>query len=260
MKKKMVQIWILVVVCFVGYGYLWMEQDSMMNKEKAKAVCLRETREKENETRYWRLPGNGSYVAVIQKGEADLPGSDPISYQELTGLLEEQKCRYPDRYPLFVTGMDITADKDISGYFIAYECPWGTLAKGVLMKEKPQKAVNLFETEEFYEFICQMRDWYEAGYIYPEAATTRVSLEDALANGEISGYLIREPFGPSEAWPDIASQKESEIAEIENTMQEFLKEIETGCCVLLEEEYEIFLRDLKKAGIDQTIWQSQGLP
>ena len=53
----------------------------------------------------------------------------------------------------------VTFDKLINDYIVAFT-------------DEPAKVVNLFETEEYKAALQVVRDWYEAGYVYKDAATT----------------------------------------------------------------------------------------
>lgn len=53
----------------------------------------------------------------------------------------------------------VTYDKLINDYIVAFT-------------DEPDKVVNLFETEEYKAALQVVRDWYEAGYVYKDSATT----------------------------------------------------------------------------------------
>ena len=62
---------------------------------------------------------------------------------------------------------------------------------GVLMMREgdPTKVVNYFETEEYKKRAHLMRDWYEAGYIMPDAATSTESSANLVKAGNAFSYL-----------------------------------------------------------------------
>lgn len=51
------------------------------------------------------------------------------------------------------------------------------------------KVVNRFELPEYREIIELLRSWYEAGYINPDAATTKVTFLEAVKSNICAGYV-----------------------------------------------------------------------
>ena len=62
---------------------------------------------------------------------------------------------------------------------------------GVLMMREgdPTKVVNYFETEEYKKRVQLMRDWYKAGYIMPDAATSTETSANLVKAGNAFSYF-----------------------------------------------------------------------
>ncbi len=120
---------------------------------------------------------------VIKKNILDvcgLPEKELYDMADLTELLASIKEHYPSCYPLAVTSQDLPADYSLSKDFMVYSTMGGSVLSGVLMGTDSQKIVNLFETEEYYQFLKQMRAWYEAGYLLPDAAVNDSDMTELL--------------------------------------------------------------------------------
>lgn len=92
---------------------------------------------------------------------------------------------------------------------------------GVLMGENNWDVVNLYETPEYAEFCKDMHEWYKAGYISPDIATSGENYDtywktgnafsyfqssDAL-NVEITEVNIKRQFGVDTSVAPVGAQK-----------------------------------------------------
>ena len=69
---------------------------------------------------------------------------------------------------------------------------WDPLGEGygVLQNQGDNlKVVNLYETEQYKDFVTRMYNWQQAGYIYKEAATSTISEKDGLTSGTYLGLF-----------------------------------------------------------------------
>ena len=58
--------------------------------------------------------------------------------------------------------------------------------------------VNLFESEEYKEYVTLMREWYEAGYVQADAATCADSLSTIFETGQYFGTIAKNYPGNME--------------------------------------------------------------
>lgn len=108
------------------------------------------------------------------------------SMEEIDHILEKLKKKYPDSYPLGQITTGITA----TTYTYYYENRWnisGGYGTGVV---KDGKICDFYETEDYYNFLIQMRQWYEKGYIFPDAAFT----DESQRNLYNAGIILSKPF------------------------------------------------------------------
>lgn len=110
---------------------------------------------------------------------------------ELDEILAAVKEKYPDKYLLAFTGNDVNASLSLFGYTAVTDACGANLSSGVLMGTESTEIVNMFETQEYYDFIKIMSEWKEKGYTYPDAATTDSSAQDFIKNEISGGYLMR---------------------------------------------------------------------
>lgn len=119
-----------------------------------------------------RLYGYQNCV-VMQKEYFDETGltlQDLYTFDQLTELFGTVKARHPECYPLCLVGNDASAGRTNSACFMEY-CPINaSVHAGVLMDYESTTIVNLFETQQYRDYLRQMREWAERGYILPDAA------------------------------------------------------------------------------------------
>lgn len=138
---------------------------------------------------------------------SDVPGGGmglwvPESLIEETGFVYEEKkvysmgelsdfffaCKklYPDKYPLGQITAGITYSM-CNYYYSNLDALGGSILSGIL-GESDTKIVDLFETEVYKEYTGWLRRWYEAGYIYPDAAFTDSYSGELIASGIVLSY------------------------------------------------------------------------
>lgn len=66
---------------------------------------------------------------------------------------------------------------------------------GVIMSDDSLKVENLYESEQFVNYVKTIREWYLAGYIDPEADTSEDNSETKCKNGIIAGYVMSNKPG-----------------------------------------------------------------
>lgn len=129
-----------------------------------------------------RLYGYQNCV-VIQKEyfeESGMAYQDMYTFDQLSELFGRVKARHPDCYPLCVIGSDASEGNTNSGCFMEY-CPINAdVSAGVLMDYESTTIVNLFETQEYRDYLRQLREWAELGYILPDAAMNDSAKKELL--------------------------------------------------------------------------------
>lgn len=120
------------------------------------------------------------------------------TYEELTEIFAALKEKYPDKYPLG----QITSQSGGSTFMFysagqhnVGDSLGATYSSGVLDEEGGTKVVNFYATSEYYEFLHYMRKWYQAGYIYPDAAISDYSTAALMEEGMVLSYPITSSPG-----------------------------------------------------------------
>lgn len=109
---------------------------------------------------------------------------------DLTGIFAAIKEKHPDMYPCGV----VTTGKTSSEFTYA-SGPIDSLGgapnyTGVLLGESSTTVVNLFESEEYQNYLRHLREWNLAGYIHPDAATMEGTVDSLKAAGVTAGYFM----------------------------------------------------------------------
>jgi len=129
--------------------------------------------------------GGGLWIPMHRLEEAGFPYEKEKIYSldEIDVLLARLKELYPDRYPLG----QVTSGNTFSTYnfFYGMSNPFGNGGTSGILDEGSGRIVNFYETEEYHAFLERMRDWYQRGYIYPEAAYTGFTSLELMRSGEV---------------------------------------------------------------------------
>ena len=131
--------------------------------------------------------GGGFVVKKQYVDETDWAYDENKVYtlDELGELFAAIKENHPDMYPCGQTGATASY-----GYVGMFDAMGGDQATGVLMDTESTEIVNLYETDEYRDYLQHMRDWNLAGYIYPDAAVTDSSQEELVDSGVAAGYFM----------------------------------------------------------------------
>lgn len=117
--------------------------------------------------------------------EAD---SDRVyTLDDLTDLFAQIKDKHPDLYPCGL----VTSDGSQYGYIGCFDrLGGGSSDPAVFMGTDSDTVVDLYESEEYQNYIRHCREWEEAGYIHPDAATTDQTVTSLLDSGVTAGYFM----------------------------------------------------------------------
>ena len=66
---------------------------------------------------------------------------------------------------------------------------------GVKIEEDTAKVVNLYESEEYAKMLEIVKDWYDKGYIYKDAATYAESAPDLIKTNVTGCYFVDSQLG-----------------------------------------------------------------
>ena len=133
--------------------------------------------------------------------ETGIPEKELYTWDELTEIFTAIKEKHPSSYPLGVLGSDVTVSTSLYDRFGILDTLGSGIDTGVLMSTDSTEVRNLFETEEYHDFLIQMQEWYNAGFIMPDAATTDgtiVELTDREIIGSSASVYTTERFADYE--------------------------------------------------------------
>jgi putative aldouronate transport system substrate-binding protein len=57
------------------------------------------------------------------------------------------------------------------------------------------KVIDVFSNPKYLEALHQLRDWYNAGYIIKDAATTQVTRDEYMKNGKVFSFMVSSKPG-----------------------------------------------------------------
>ena len=135
--------------------------------------------------------GGGIWLPERYLKEAEIT-YDPrhvYSLDELGAILKRLKEIYPDKYPLgqITSG---NAYSTMSYYRRVGDGLGSDGSTGILLEEGGNLIGNLYATDYYYDFLEHLREWYLAGYIYPDAAFTDADLAEIISSGIVMSYPL----------------------------------------------------------------------
>lgn len=135
--------------------------------------------------------GGGLWIPLRYLEEIDFPYEEKHVYSmdELSELFRQLKERYPDKYPLG----QITSGNTYSTfnyYQRGTEALGGDIFTGTLLEEEDNRVYNFFALPDYARFLQYLREWYLAGYIYPDAAITDADLNEFITSGLVMSYPL----------------------------------------------------------------------
>lgn len=134
--------------------------------------------------------GNGKaiYVRTDLLEEIDYEQKDYYSMEDLDDILGKVYANHPDMVMWGRTGVGTGSQ------FINYaDCDTFGVANGsigALMGFDSTQIVDMYETDEFYDYLKWQKKWYDDGYISKDATTTSESSVDWVRSGRCAGFLI----------------------------------------------------------------------
>lgn len=149
------------------------------------------------------LPVNGyglwAPASLVEAAGLDYNESHIYTLEELTDFFARCKELYPESFPLgqLTSGRNSTT---FAWYGGQTDQAGGTSS---FTLTEDGRVVSFYETEQYGAFLEYLRSWYQAGYIYPDAAFTDAYLEELVSNGLVlvcpgssaPGYEMEALFG-----------------------------------------------------------------
>lgn len=141
-------------------------------------------------------PNYGTQPGVIFReewlNEVDYEKKDIYTMDDLTVIFEVIKKNHPDCYPFSPVMNGFSSGGSTISAMIDLVPAGGNIIAGALTDENSAEVVNFFETDKYKFFLQQLAQWYEAGYIMPDVATTDLSGGELLKNGKIASYAMTQ--------------------------------------------------------------------
>lgn len=134
----------------------------------------------------------GSYQIAhkyLEESGFDYDPEKIYTLDDLTALFAKVKEANPQMYPAGI----VTTGRTNTEFFYyggVVDNLGATAASGSLVGTDSDKVVNLFEAAEYYDYLEHVREWYNAGYIYPDAATTDSPMTSLLMSGVFNGFFM----------------------------------------------------------------------
>lgn len=143
--------------------------------------------------------GKAMYARTDLLEEAGYVEKDLYTYEDLDAIYAKMHETHPD---LTVIARGGALTSTYASSFIDYDnLGNASVAAGALMNVGSDNStvVNLFETNEYKEFLKWQRKWYEAGYISKDAATTSDNAQDWVKAGRSAGFIVGDDTIGNEA-------------------------------------------------------------
>lgn len=123
-------------------------------------------------------------AAAEEIGFTEEDAANIKSVQDLEPWLEKAKAARPDEYP-FLTNGSIASSPWVAGF--AAGVPDGLITMKIAPDENgvfDDTVVSIIETDWAVEYTALMRDWYEKGYIDPDAGLTTFTDTETRNSGK----------------------------------------------------------------------------
>lgn len=150
---------------------------------------------------YYYGTGGSYLIDAEQMAETGITYNegDIWTYDQLDELFGALKELYPDTYPCGQITSGSTSSS-AGSWGIVMDTLGATPSSGVLMGTESTTVENLFASDEYYNYLKYIKDWYDAGYIYSDAATTSSTRNELMQAGTVTGYAIsNQPVMKSDA-------------------------------------------------------------
>jgi len=136
---------------------------------------------------------------LYRKDMLEAVGVDPstiTSVEDLTDVFAKIKAEYPDITPLAPANQgDTGLISTISG--VDYLSDDMFSSKGVLMGDSTE-VVDFYATDAFRERMELAREWYNAGYISKDAATSSSTAIELISSGKAFSYIASYSYPPED--------------------------------------------------------------
>lgn len=129
------------------------------------------------------------YLEELEKAGISYDKEKQYTMDEMTQIFEVIKENHPNMYPCGLVSTTLS-DTQFRYYDGIFDALGSNSYSGVVMGTDSTQVVNLFATEEYKAYLDQLREWYLAGYIHPDAATTDTNLDSQVASGVSCGYFM----------------------------------------------------------------------
>ena len=136
--------------------------------------------------------GGGFVVGAKYVDETDWD-YDPAriyTYDDLSSLFAKIKEKHPDMYPCGVVSTSKSNSEFVYSSGAVDSLGGAPSYTGVLMGEDSTTVVDMFESNQYKDYLAHLRDWYLAGYIHPDAATMEGSVDSLKMAGVSAGYFM----------------------------------------------------------------------
>lgn len=134
-------------------------------------------------------PCYGNQGSVIMRSDlvqkAGIEVKDQYTMDEMTDVFAAVKKADPDIYPYGILGSGLGTNSAFI-YYHPIDMLGSNVDTGVLMGTDTTKIVDMFETDEYYSYLKKVQEWYKAGYIMPDAATTDSLMPELMQNNVIA--------------------------------------------------------------------------
>ena len=104
---------------------------------------------------------------------------------ELGEMFAKIKAAHPELYPCGT----VTTSGTQFGYLHYYDYLGSKDGTGLLNWDS-EKIENIYASEAYHDYLVHMRDWYQAGYVYTDAATTDQTNVSLMTSGVTAGYFM----------------------------------------------------------------------
>lgn len=119
----------------------------------------------------------------LNRADSDVFTGDSLTWDEAEEIFAAVKEAHPEMYPLYMYSSDQLNRFDYEDTLVD---GFGVL--NLAADHESTTVVNRFETQEYKDIVTRLAKWYDAGYIYPDAATDTQGTATMMKAGNTFSY------------------------------------------------------------------------
>jgi putative aldouronate transport system substrate-binding protein len=138
---------------------------------------------------------------ILEKHNIDVSGVK--SLDDFEAILEKVRILEPTLAPIAQANADgVVLSMESGVFYDIFSKPkfFDTLGDsgtrlGVVFMDTPDKVVNMYKSEEYYNNLQRIRRWYQSGWVYKDAMISTANAEELARTGKVFSWITASEIG-----------------------------------------------------------------